>query len=146
MSDLLCFRAFDKVYGIPLDMVQESFDEQKVTPVPCLNHLFAGLCNHNGVIYPVLSFSRLCDQNIPDTRCCMLLLTVEGISLILRMNDVPSIVYEKDMEKYIPYDSGHGRMKISCIAQKGDLFIYQIDMKPILDELAKTIVELKAGE
>lgn len=142
MSDLLCFRAFDNLYGIPLDMVDESFDEQKVTPLPCLNHNFVGLCNHNGVIYPVLSFSRLCNQNIPDTRSCMLLLNVDGIRLILRMNDVPSIVYEKDVENYIPYESGHGQMKISHIAQKKNLFIYQIDMKQILDNLSKNIIEI----
>ena len=142
MSDLLCFHAFDNVYGIPLDIVKETFDEQRVTPIPCMHHAFAGLCNHKGVIYPVLSFSRLCEKKMPVRRACMLLLQVDTYQLILRMNDVPFFVYEAKLSKSIPYEGESGRLCIDRLCQQDDMHIYVMNMKEILDYLAADILEL----
>lgn len=142
MKDILCFHAFENYYGIPLTMLQETFDEQKVTPVPFLNHLFTGLCNHNGIIYPVLSFSRLCQKDIPDKRCCMLLLRVGEYELILRMNDIPFIVHERDITNEAPYEGGVDDLKIYRICQKGDQLIYILDMGEIIKNLSDHMLEI----
>ena len=145
MSDLLCFHAFENIYGVPLDMIKESFDEQKVTPVPRLNPVFTGLCNHKGIIYPVLSFSKLLHKNIPDKRCCMLLLHVDKYQLILRMNDVPFIIYESMLTQDMPYDSTSELVKIDRLCMQEDRCIYMLDMKQMLDELSEHILDKSYG-
>ena len=142
MKDILCFHAFENCYGIPLNMLQETFDEQKVTPVPFLNPLFTGLCNHNGIIYPVLSFSRLCQKDIPDKRCCMLLLHVGDYQLILRMNDIPIIIHERDITNETAYEGGVDNLKIYRICQKRDQLIYILDMKQIIEDLSEHMLYL----
>ena len=140
MSDLLCFHAFENIYVIPLDMVQESFDEQKVTPMPRLNPVFTGLCNHKGVIYPVLSFSHLMNKDIPDKRCCMLLLQVDKYQLILRMNDIPFIIYESTLTQDTPYNNDNGKVIIHRLCMQQSRCIYILDMKQTLERLLEDIL------
>lgn len=140
MSDYICFHAFENIYGIPLEMVAETFDEQKVSIVPCMNPMFLGVCNHNGVVLPVLSFSRLCNKDIPDKRRCMLLLQVERYQLILQMNDVPFIVYGSEMTSEAEYEGGNDVLKIKHVYQKDGQTIYALDMLKILDILAENML------
>lgn len=142
MSDLLCFHAFENIYGIPVHIVQETFDEQRVTPVPCMHPAFSGLCNYKGIVYPVLSFSRLCNKRMPLKRACMLLLHVDKYQLILRMNDVPFFVYEAKLTKSIPYDGGSEYLKIEMLCQQEDKSIYVLNMKEILDYLAANMLHI----
>lgn len=137
MSDLICFHAFENIYGIPLNMVIETFDKQHVSSVPCMNPLFLGLCNHNGIVYPVLSFSRLCHKAIPDKRRCMLLLQVGQYQLILQMNDVPFIISESEITSEANYEGGNEILKIKHLYQKDDQLVYALDMRRILDSLAE---------
>lgn len=139
--DLLCFHAFGKLYGIPLELLKETFDEVKITAVPQLHPALAGLCNHNGIIYPVLSFSRLCHKEIPDHRTCMLLLEVGIHSLILRMNDVPFIIYERELDNKIDYDGELEDVKIKQICQRKEGNVYVLDMEAILADISEHIYE-----
>lgn len=142
MSDLLCFEAFKHFYGIPLDIVKETFDEQKVTPVPCLHHVFAGLCNHKGIVYPVLSFSQLCNEEVPHRRTCMLLLQIDKYQVILRMNNIPFFIHADKLTKDIAYEGGNDLLVIDRFCEQDDIQIYVINMKRIMDNLATKMLEI----
>lgn len=141
MKDLLCFHAFEHVYGIPLHLLQEVFEEQQVTPVPLLNPLLIGLCNHNGILYPVLSFARLCQRDIPDRRTCMLRLQVGTYQLLLRMNDIPFIVHEAEILNEVPYEGGSEQLIIDTICQNKDTLIYILDMEQIIEHISQQILD-----
>lgn len=140
MSDLLCFHAHDNIYGISLEYVKESFSNQKVAKVPRLNHIFSGLCNHNGVIYPVISFSSLLN-GIDNNHTCMLLLHVGKYQFILQIDDIPFIAYEIDFKTIVPYDGGSNIIKIDKICQLENNHVYVLNMKMILEKLLENILE-----
>lgn len=141
MDDLLCFHAFEQIYGIPLNQVLETFEEHKITRVPRLHHAFAGLCNHNGIIFPVISFSKLCGKDIPDKRTCMLLIKIEEQTLILRVNDVPFIVYENQISQSTPYHGKDEYLVIDeiCCYQKEMIDI--LNMEKIVEKLSNHLLE-----
>lgn len=141
MNDLLCFRAHDNIYGIPLEYVKQSFVDQKITQVPRLNHYFDGLCNHKGIVYPVLSFSKLLQKENHNHYTCMLLLSINKSQLILRIHDVPSIVYKTDIINDSLYDGGTDIMKLNHICQTNEDSIYVLDINRILDILSENIWE-----
>ena len=141
MNDLLCFYAHDNVYGIPLEYVKESFVNQKVTPVPRLNHHFNGLCNYKGIVYPVLSFSRLLEKEVQTQYTCMLLLSIQKCQFILRIHDVPFIIYSTDIIYDSSYQGGTDVMKIKHLCQTKDYSIYILDMEKILENLSENIWE-----
>ncbi len=140
MSDLLCFQVLDKVYGIPLNIVKESFDIQKVTPIPRFNQFFTGLCSHKGIIYPVLSFSRLCKEKVLENHGCMLLLHVDKYQVVLQVDDIPIIIYKNELIDDIIYKGGNDVIKIDKICQNNDTCIYVLNMKKIIDILSKKIL------
>lgn len=139
--DLLCFHAFGRTYGIPLEMLKETFDELKITKVPNLNYALAGLCNHNGIIYPVLSFSRLCHKAIPDQRTCMLLLEIGVHTLVLRMNDMPFILYEDELDGIVLYEGMMEDVKIKQICKSKEGNVYVLDMETIVNDIVEHISE-----
>lgn len=141
MNDLLCFHAFDNVYGIPLEYVKESFVDQKITRVPRLNHIFNGLCNHKGIIYPVLSFSELLAKQNNQQNPCMLLLSIQKYQFILRIYDIPFVVYQSDIINDSLYTGGTDVVRIERLCQTENLHIYVLDMKKTLDYLYENICE-----
>lgn len=141
MSDLLCFSAFHRLYGIPLDFVIETFEEQKVTPVPRLHYAFAGLCSHNGMIYPVISFSHLCEQEIPLTRKCMILIEIDQEQFILQMNDVPTVIYEYEVTVRADYQKNDRLLKVKELCQSKYGIIYVVDIKNIIQDLSKKLLD-----
>lgn len=140
MGDLLCFKVVDKVYGIPLNLVKESFDIQKITPVPRVNQVFTGLCNHKGIIYPVLSFTRLCKEKVLESHSCMLLLHVDKYQFILQVDDIPNIIYKGDIINDTAYEGGSDVIKIDRLCQNKDTHIYVLNMKKTIDILSKNIL------
>lgn len=141
MSDLLCFTAFERLYGIPLDYVIETFEEQKVTSVPCLHHAFAGLCSHNGTIYPVISFSHLCEREIPLTRKCMILIELGQDHFILQMNDVPTVIYDEEISVKTKYQKNDRLLKVDELCQSKYGIIYVVDLKNIIHDLSRKLVK-----
>lgn len=141
MNDLLCFHAFDNVYGIPLEYVKESFVDQKITIVPRLNHIFNGLCNYKGIIYPVLSFSELFAEQDNQENSCMLLVSVQKYQFILRIHDIPFVVYQSDIIQDSLYTGGTDVVRIERLCQTENLHIYVLDMKKTLDYLYENIWE-----
>lgn len=141
MNDLLCFHAFDNVYGIPLEYVKESFVDQKITIVPRLNHIFNGLCNHKGIIYPVLSFSELFAEQDNQENSCMLLVSVQKYQFILRIHDIPFVVYQSDIIQDSLYAGGTDVVRIDHLCQTEKNHIYVLNIKKILDYLYENIWE-----
>lgn len=135
MNNLLCFRVLDNTYGLRLEDVKESFASQKVTAVPCLNHVFKGLCNHNGIIYPVISFSLMLGNNDNNLQTCMLLIQVNKYQLILEITDVPFIAYKSEIISDTPYTGGTANVKIERLAKLENDLIYVLNMSEILDNL-----------
>ena len=140
MSDLLCFKVLDRIYGIPLNIIKESFDIQKVTPVPRVNQVFMGLCNYKGIIYPVLSFSRLCKEKIIADHSCMLLLHVDKYQFVLQIDDIPTIIYKNDLINDAIYEGGNDIIKIDRLCQSKDDYIYVLDMKKTINIVSKKIL------
>lgn len=140
MSNLLCFRVIDNTYGIHLENVKESFASQKVTMVPCLNPVFKGLCNHSGIIYPVISFSKLLGIN-DDYHACMLLLQVDKYQLILEIPDIPFIAYDSEIIKDSPYLGGGDNIKIERLCKLENEYVYVLNMMEILEILNQNILE-----
>lgn len=141
MSDLLCFSAFNRLYGIPLDYVIETFEEQKVTPVPCLHYAFTGLCSHNGMIYPVISFSHLCEREIPLTRKCMILVELEQDQFILQMNDVPTVIYEDEITVRTKYQKNDRLLKVDELCQSKYGIVYVVGIKNIIHDLSRELLD-----
>lgn len=141
MNDLLCFRAYDHIYGIPLEYVKQSFVDQKTTQVPRLNHYFNGLSNHKGIVYPVLSFAKLLEKPEINQYTSMLLLSINKCQLILRIQDVPFIVYKAEIIKDSLYDGGTDVIKMNHLCQTEEYTIYVLDIKRILDILSENIYE-----
>lgn len=137
MNDIICFHVFGNIYGVPLTMIEETFEEMRITKVPGLHEALIGLCNHNGVVYPVISFSKLCKQNLPIERICMLLLQVDVYHIILRMNDVPFVVYEDEMDSVVNTQEEHNGILINKICHFKDGTIYVLDMEKIIEEIAE---------
>lgn len=141
MNDLLCFRGIDNTYGIYLENVKESFASQKVTMVPCLNPVFKGLCNHSGIIYPVISFSKLlgCKDNYHHS--CMLLLQVDKYQVILEITDMPFIAYKSEIINDTPYLGGDNNVKIERLCKLENEYVYVLNVLEILENLNPNVLE-----
>jgi purine-binding chemotaxis protein CheW len=90
---LLFFRSAGERFSLDVDYVQEIVPQQEVTPVPFVPAAVAGIINHRGAIFTLISFARLAGLGeddggtvvllrLPDMAVGLAVEAVEGIERI----------------------------------------------------------------
>lgn len=133
----LLFHVEEKLYGIPLSLVLEIIQTDKITPLPLMADYVKGIINLRGKIVPVIDI-RLkfgLTEKPYDDKTCVIIAEIQDMQLGLIVDSVSEVVSLPREQLAAPPSAGAmASWYVDSIAEIGGNVVLNLDFDKLLQD------------